>query len=472
MNVTAADVTSAVRDAPPGPEVAAFFDLDGTLVHGYTAGHIYLDQIRQGEVGPLEFARITAAAGDGPQAVGRASLAALRGRTTEAVTEIGERLFVEKIAGTLRPEARDLVRAHQRRGHTLVIASSATRMQAEPVARDLGIPHIVCTELEEEDGVLTGRSPTGLLWGQAKADAVRAFARANRIDLRRSYGYADGPEDIAFLTAVGRPYPLNPQPALRRAAEDLGWPVLALREPRSPGLRSYVGTLGALIGANVGLTTGMTLGWLTGDHRLGVNAGTGLAADLGLAFAGVRLQVVGERNLETRPAVFIANHQSTLDALVLGALLRHDFTAVAKKEARLDPRMIVIGAALDPVWIDRSDLTRAKASLDEVVRRLRDGVSILILPEGTRMPTPRLGRFKKGAFHIARQAGVPIVPIVLRNTGELAWRRSLIVNPGTVDVAVLDPVPTSGWTAGPLDERIAEVRQRFVDTLDQWPTSL
>jgi putative phosphoserine phosphatase/1-acylglycerol-3-phosphate O-acyltransferase len=155
--------------------------------------------------------------------------------------------------------------------------------------------------------------------------------------------------------------------------------------------------------------------------------------------------------------------------LVLGALLRRDFTAVAKKEARLDPRMLVIGALLDPAWIDRGDLTKAKQSLDGVVEKLRAGVSILILPEGTRMPTPSLGRFKKGAFHIARQAGVPIVPIVLRNTGELAWRRSLIVNPGTVDVAVLEPVDTSGWTAEDVDQRVAEVRQRVRDTLADWP---
>jgi putative phosphoserine phosphatase/1-acylglycerol-3-phosphate O-acyltransferase len=150
-------------------------------------------------------------------------------------------------------------------------------------------------------------------------------------------------------------------------------------------------------------------------------------------------------------------------------LLRHDFTAVAKKEARHDPRMMVVSAVLDPVFIDRSDLTKAKESMDGVARRLRDGVSILLFPEGTRMPTPTLGRFKKGAFHIARQAGVPIVPIVLRNTGELAWRRSLFVNPGTVEVAVLDPIPTRDWAAGDLDQHIASVRQRFADTLENWP---
>ena len=479
MNVTAAEVAEAVRAGDPGPRIGAFFDLDGTLVHGYTADSFYRDRIRHGEAGPLELARIIIAAVDGtllggdPQAIGRIGFAALRGRTVDEVAQVGERLFVEKIAGTMRPEARELVRAHLRMGHTVVVASSATCMQIAPVARDLGIAHIICTELEEKDGVLTGRSTTGLLWGEPKARAVRAFARAHGIDLEHSYGYANGPEDIAFLGSVGRPYALNPHPTLRRAAGEFGWPVLTLREPRSPGVRACLGTLGGLVGVNVGLATGVGYGLLTGDRRLGVNAGIGLAADLALALTGVRLDVVGAENLEkARPAVFLANHQSTLDVLVLGALLRHDFTAVAKKEARLDPRMAVIGAVLDPAWIDRSNLANAKESLDGVARRLRGGESILILPEGTRMPTPALGRFKKGAFHIARQAGVPIVPIVLRNTGELAWRRSLFVNPGTVQVAVLDPIPTDGWTADDLDERIAEVRQRFTDTLESWPAEV
>lgn len=476
MTVTAAEVIETVAAADAGPRIGAFFDFDGTLVHGYTANSVYRDRIRNGDVGALEFARIIAAAVDGtmlggdPQAIGRIGFAALRGRTTDAVAEVGERLFVQKIAGTMRPEARDLVRAHLRRGHTVVVASSATRVQITPVARDLGITHIVCTELEEEGGVLTGRSTTGMLWGEPKAHAVRVFAREHDVDLKRSFAYANGPEDVAFLGSVGHPYALNPHPALRRAAAELGWPELILREPRSANLRACLGTVGGLLGVNAGLATGVAYGWLSGDRRLGVNLGVGLATDLALALTGVKLNVVGEQNLDqARPAVFVANHQSTLDALVLGALLRRDFTAVAKKEARLDPRMAVIGAVLDPVFIDRSDLAKAKESLDGVAQKLRDGISILVLPEGTRMPTPTLGRFKKGAFHIARQTGAPIVPIVLRNTGELAWRRSLFVNPGTVDVAVLDPVPTTGWTADDLDDRIAEIRQRIADTLANWP---
>ena len=175
VNVTAAEVTAAVRAGDTGPEIGAFFDFDGTLVQGYTANSFYSDRIRNGEAGPLELARVLVAAVDGtllggdPQAIGRVGFATLRGRTVDEVAGVGERLFVEKIAGTIRPEARDLVRAHLRMGHTVVVASSATRMQIAPVARDLGITHMVCTELEEKDGVLTGRSTTGMLWGEPKA---------------------------------------------------------------------------------------------------------------------------------------------------------------------------------------------------------------------------------------------------------------------------------------------------------------
>ena len=70
---------------------------------------------------------------------------------------------------------------------------------------------------------------------------------------------------------------------------------------------------------------------------------------------------------------------------------------------------------------------------------------------------------------MAMQAAVPIVPIVVRNAGELMWRRSPIVNPGTLDVCVLDPVDTASWTPQSLDEHVAQVRQLFVDTLENWP---
>ena len=181
--------------------------------------------------------------------------------------------------------------------------------------------------------------------------------------------------------------------------------------------------------------------------------------------------MVGEEHLWShRPAVFVFNHQSSLDTLALGSLLRRDFTGIAKKEAARDPRFAPIGALLDVVYIDRANSAAARDALRPVVERLRNGTSLAIAPEGTRTPTPRLRPFKKGAFHIAMQAGVPLVPVVLRNAGQLMWRGEVLVHPGTLQVAVLDPIPTEGWRVEDLDDHIADVRQRFEVALEQWPT--
>jgi putative phosphoserine phosphatase / 1-acylglycerol-3-phosphate O-acyltransferase len=154
---------------------------------------------------------------------------------------------------------------------------------------------------------------------------------------------------------------------------------------------------------------------------------------------------------------------------VLGALVRRDLTGVAKKEAARDPRFAPVGFLVDVAYVDRGNTRQAKEALAPVVEKLREGVSIGIAPEGTRSPTPRLGRFKKGAFHIAMQAGVPIVPIVIRNAGEMMWKGSPFIRKGTIDVAVLPPIATRSWRVKELDERVAAIRARYVDTLDNWP---
>ena len=85
--------------------------------------------------------------------------------------------------------------------------------------------------------------------------------------------------------------------------------------------------------------------------------------------------------------------------------------------------------------------------------------------------TGQLGRFKKGPFRMAMTAGVPIVPIVIRNADLVTSREAGLIRPGTIEVTVLPPVATSDWKVKDLDDRIAEVRQQYVDTLANWPES-
>jgi putative phosphoserine phosphatase/1-acylglycerol-3-phosphate O-acyltransferase len=163
--------------------------------------------------------------------------------------------------------------------------------------------------------------------------------------------------------------------------------------------------------------------------------------------------------------VFIFNHQSAIDTLLLCKLLRRDFVGIAKQELRSNPIFGPLFAASGTVFIDRFNHDKAVESLEPAVDALRNGLSIVIAPEGTRSPTPRLGRFKKGAFHLAMAAKRPLVPIVFRNALDVLPKHGVVLRPATVEVVVHKPIPTSSWRKHDLDRRVNAVRALFEKTL-------
>ena len=97
----------------------------------------------------------------------------------------------------------------------------------------------------------------------------------------------------------------------------------------------------------------------------------------------------------------------------------------------------------------------------------KEGKSVVLAPEGTRTISPKMAPFKKGAFHLAMQAGVPMVPIVIRNAGDVAPKGDFVFRPATVDVEVLPPVDTSNWRRETIDKHVREVRNMFARVLGQ-----
>ena len=230
-------------------------------------------------------------------------------------------------------------------------------------------------------------------------------------------------------------------------------------------------TAASYTGLATACMVGGALGLVNRSRRVAANLSLSIGSEVALSLAGVSVEAAGEQNLWThRPAVFIFNHQSLLDPLVVFKLVQRDITGVGKKEIEKQPGLAQFAWLINAALVDRADSTQAKAALAPAVERLAEGCSITIAPEGTR--SAQLGPFKKGAFHMAMQGGVPIVPVVLRNTGELQARGSNVIRPGTIDVVVLPPVPVDGWTLGDLDERVHEVRELFVATLDDWPAAV
>src|SRR5215471_16325384 len=464
-----------VENGPQGPQVGAFLDFDGTLINGYSLSAFARYYLRSGQVAPADLGQLLLTGLRGvttEEDFERLTVLSMRvwaGRTEDELTELGERLFVQAISGSLYPEGWRLVEAHRRAGHTVVLASSATRFQVEPAARAMGVEHILVSPVEIVNGIATGRPGGPLLWRAGKAEAVSTFAGEHGIDLAESYAYSNGDEDVPFLLTAGRARAINPGRELEKAARHNGWPVARFRSRGRPGVGDLARTAGGLAGLFGGFAAGAALGAVTGSRREAVDLGITLAGELGSLLAGVRLDVYGAEHLAARPAVFLFNHQSQLDVLVLAKLLRGGFTGVAKKELAGTPGFGLMFRLADVAFVDRHDHEQAVQALGPAVQKLRDGISLVIAPEGTRSATPALGPFKKGAFHVAMQAGVPIVPIVIRNSGELMWRGATTIHAGTVQIAVLPPVATGDWDADGLDEHIRQVRGQYLATLANWP---
>src|ERR1700757_1665999 len=272
------DVIADIKEGPDGPKVAAFFDFDGTLIQGYSAGALLAHRARNFELGPDEFVRTMLAALSGPLDEAAFKDLMLRGiqgwvgRTDDELLDLGEELFANEIAGALYHGSWRLLRAHQNKGHTVVIATSATRMQVAPMARELGIEHILCTELETEHGVITGRIAGRPPWNEGKAAAVREFAKQQRIPLKNCHAYANGNEDVPFLEAVGFPHPVNPGSALARHAGQRGWHIVRFRTKRSQfHPMALARTTGLFSGFAAAVGAGAVAGLLTNDRRGGVD---------------------------------------------------------------------------------------------------------------------------------------------------------------------------------------------------------
>lgn len=469
------DLVAGVAAGPQGPEVGAFFDFDGTLIHGYSAVLYFRQRMTSGAVSPqellgtiVEVFNMQQRGHDVTRLMG-VGIGALRGMAWTEVEEMGQQLFRSRISGQLYPDARRLIQAHRRAGHTVVLASSAMRFQAQAAAEDLGIEHLLVTEVETLDGIVTGRVDGPILWGPGKAAAVSAFAEEHDLDLGESYAYGNGGEDILFLETVGRPRPLNADSTLTQAAGERGWPVHRLHRQRRLTPVNVIRSAASFAGMATGIAAGLGMGLLNRDRGTALTVAAAISSELALAGAGVSLEVEGQENLwRLRPAVFVFNHQSQLDVVVLAALLRRDFTGVAKKELSKDPTFAAMGWLADIAYVDRTDNVAAREALAPALESLSSGTSLVIAPEGTRSPTPRLLPFKKGAFHLAMQANVPMVPVVIRNAGEIMPAHSMILTPGTVQVRVLAPVPTADWTVDNLNEQVVLVEKLYADTLDDW----
>jgi putative phosphoserine phosphatase/1-acylglycerol-3-phosphate O-acyltransferase len=310
----------------------------------------------------------------------------------------------------------------------------------EPVARVLGIDDICCTRLEVVEGHFTGKVIAPLCYGEGKALAARSVVRRKRSSMQRAWFYSDSSADLPLLRKVGHPVAVNASERLREHAATEGWTRLEFHSRGGPLIANLARTALTLQTVVAGSALGAVCRRLGADPRSNANRITRLLGDLGSGVAGLDLEVEGREHLRPGgPAIYIFNHQSLLDAVVLARLLRGDAVALCKQEMARNPLIGPLLRQVDTIFVDREDADQT-AVLQRALQVLRSGRSLVIAPEGTRSTLGDIQPFKLGAFLLARKARVPIIPIVLHNVKDALPKGGLLIRPTAIRVSVLAPL--------------------------------
>ena len=215
--------------------VAAFFDVDGTLI-AKNSGPLYMKflrrrgEIRRRDVFRTSYLYLRYRLGLLDIEAAAASTSAwIRGRLERDIADHCRVWYREMVRQYLLPEMVRRVRQHQAQGHVVALLSSTTPYLAGPLAEELGIEHLIVSRLIVEDGRFTGDVHRPICYGAGKIHWAKRFAAERDIDLAASWFYTDSVTDLPMLEIVGHPEIVNPDLRLRREARRRGWNITQLR---------------------------------------------------------------------------------------------------------------------------------------------------------------------------------------------------------------------------------------------------
>lgn len=175
------------------------------------------------------------------------------------------------------------------------------------------------------------------------------------------------------------------------------------------------------------------------------------------------LRVQGREHIAPRQSyVIVSNHQSHYDIFVLYGWLGIDFKWVMKMELRKVPALGLACDKIGHIYIDRKNTEAAIRTIREARRRIVNGTSVIFFPEGTRSRTGSLGRFKKGAFKMALDLNIPILPVTITGTRDILPPKTLHLFPGKARMVIHPPVDVSDYD----ESRIRELMDRCREIID------
>jgi 1-acyl-sn-glycerol-3-phosphate acyltransferase len=187
-----------------------------------------------------------------------------------------------------------------------------------------------------------------------------------------------------------------------------------------------------------------------------------------LAAAGVELRLRNPERIEHGDArVYVSNHVSWFDVFALAAVLPR-FRFVAKKELQKIPLFGPAAGKVAAVYVDRKNHRAALDAYKDASSQMKDGISVVVCPEGTRGRSYALRPFKKGPFVLAIAAQVPIVPCVIHGTMDVQPKGGILIRPGVAEITFLEPIPTAGLTYEDRDELVRKVWTSMASALESY----
>ena len=227
---------NSINPTTSGRQVGAFFDFDKTLidVESGRVGFKYLYKIKEIRLSFLLKVAVTNFFYErdwiSDTQMARIMLTFYRNRDIRPLEDGAEEFYQTYLKPHLAPKILKRVREHQEAGHTLILVSASLRYMLNPVIKDLGFHHLLCTDLEiAGDGSLTGRTDGPICIDRHKRVAVKNLAHEKGIRLDHSYAYGNHHSDIPMLQTVGMPAAVEPTVPLKKTAIENGWPILTFR---------------------------------------------------------------------------------------------------------------------------------------------------------------------------------------------------------------------------------------------------
>ena len=182
-----------------------------------------------------------------------------------------------------------------------------------------------------------------------------------------------------------------------------------------------------------------------------------------LRAAGIEVVVESTEAARSVPgAIFMANHTSAADIVVIFVALSRDVRFVAKQELFWIPFLGWSMWLAGFIPVNREQKDKAREAFDRIGKRLKEGVSVLVFPEGTRSRNGKLGAFKKAGFLLAMRTGLPIVPVGISGARAVLGADGLLVRRGRIVVRIGDPVPSGGYSFAQRGEYVAKVRAEIL----------